>query len=192
MEHLGTQRIETARLVLRPFCVDDAEAMYRNWASDSEVTKYLTWPPHASAEVSRAVLESWTAHYAEKNYYQWAIVLKENGGEPIGSIAAVGLNDGIEMAHVGYCIGRRWWHRGVMTEALGAFFRYSISRKGNLVTLREELDNIRNYMLIQQYRFTIHNKEPARALACAGLVMLFFFTIAQPAPTAHRATPATG
>ena len=41
----------------------------------------------------------------------------------------------------------------VMTEALGAFFRYSISRKGNLVTLREELDNIRNYMLIQQYRF---------------------------------------
>ena len=41
----------------------------------------------------------------------------------------------------------------VMTEALGAFFRYSLSRKGTLVTLREELDNIRNYMLIQQYRF---------------------------------------
>ncbi|MEY8508312.1 histidine kinase [Lachnospiraceae bacterium 42-17] len=38
-----------------------------------------------------------------------------------------------------------------MVEALGAFFRYSISRTGNLVTLRDELANINNYMLIQGY-----------------------------------------
>ena len=41
-----------------------------------------------------------------------------------------------------------------MTEALGAFFRYSISRKGTMVTLRDELANINNYMLIQRYRFS--------------------------------------
>ena len=40
-----------------------------------------------------------------------------------------------------------------MVEALGAFFRYSISRKGTLVTLRDEIANINNYMLIQRYRF---------------------------------------
>lgn len=40
-----------------------------------------------------------------------------------------------------------------MVEALAAFFRYSISRSGNLVRLREELANIENYMLIQRYRF---------------------------------------
>ncbi len=40
-----------------------------------------------------------------------------------------------------------------MVEALAAFFRYSISKKGNLVTLRDELANIDNYMLIQRYRF---------------------------------------
>lgn len=40
-----------------------------------------------------------------------------------------------------------------MVEALAAFFRYSISRKGNLVRLRDELANIENYMLIQRYRF---------------------------------------
>lgn len=40
-----------------------------------------------------------------------------------------------------------------MVEALSAFFRYSISRKGNLVTLRDELANIGNYMTIQRYRF---------------------------------------
>lgn len=40
-----------------------------------------------------------------------------------------------------------------MVEALASFFRYSISQKGNLVTLRDELANIRNYMIIQSYRF---------------------------------------
>ena len=40
-----------------------------------------------------------------------------------------------------------------MVEALSSFFRYSISKKGNLVTLRDELANTENYMLIQRYRF---------------------------------------
>lgn len=40
-----------------------------------------------------------------------------------------------------------------MTEALSSFFRYSISRKGNDVTLEEELINIQNYFKIQQFRF---------------------------------------
>lgn len=40
-----------------------------------------------------------------------------------------------------------------MTEAIARFFRYSISKKGDFVTIREELDNVKNYILIQQYRF---------------------------------------
>ena len=40
-----------------------------------------------------------------------------------------------------------------MLETLGDFFRYSISRKDPVVTLREELNNIKNYMKIQNYRF---------------------------------------
>ncbi len=40
-----------------------------------------------------------------------------------------------------------------MTEALSAFFRYSISQRGNIVTLEDELKNVDNYFAIQQYRF---------------------------------------
>ena len=40
-----------------------------------------------------------------------------------------------------------------MTEALSRFFRYSISQKGNLVSLKEEMKNVENFFLIQQYRF---------------------------------------
>ncbi len=41
-----------------------------------------------------------------------------------------------------------------MTESLSRFFRYNISRRSDLVKLGEELDNIRTYMHIQQYRFS--------------------------------------
>ena len=69
MNHCGTRMLETDRLVLRPFVVGDAEAMFRNWASDSEVTKYLTWPAHANMDVTRALLKEWTAAYANPSYY---------------------------------------------------------------------------------------------------------------------------
>ena len=43
LTHKGTQTIETDRLILRRAILEDAEPMFRNWASDPEVTKYLTW-----------------------------------------------------------------------------------------------------------------------------------------------------
>lgn len=118
MRHIGTQRLETERLILRRFTADDAMAMFHNWASDDEVTQFLTWPTHSSVEVTRAVLDDWVSSYAKENFYQWAIVLKEHGDDPIGSISAVGMNDSISMVHIGYCIGRQWWHQGITSEAL--------------------------------------------------------------------------
>ncbi|HPE95669.1 MAG TPA: GNAT family N-acetyltransferase, partial [Bacillota bacterium] len=56
MTHKGTQVIKTTRLTLRRFTENDAEAMYANWASDPEVTKYLRWKAHPNVNVSRKVL----------------------------------------------------------------------------------------------------------------------------------------
>ena len=129
MKHLGTKSIETARLILRPFTPEDAPAMYRNWASDPEVTKYLTWPAHSSPDISRWVVNDWVSHYSEDAYYQWAIVPKELD-EPIGSIAAVHINDDTRWAEIGYCIGKHWWRRGFMTEALGAVISFFFEEVG--------------------------------------------------------------
>ena len=124
MQHRGTEELETERLVLRRFTMHDAEAMFHNWAKDEQVTAYLMWPAHKSPEVSGEVLEEWIFHYGEKDFYQWAITLKENGEEPIGSISVVSKDDSIEMVHIGYCIGRKWWHRGVTSEALKEVIRF--------------------------------------------------------------------
>lgn len=120
MKNCGTQRIETDRLILRRYKIEDADAMYKNWASDSEVTKFLTWQPHPSVDVSRSIIEDWLKKYSDEKYYQWAIVLKDNGNEPIGDISVGHMNEDISMVHIGYCLGRAWWRRGIMSEALKA------------------------------------------------------------------------
>lgn len=120
MKNCGTQRIETGRLILRRYVIEDADAMYKNWAFDSEVTKFLTWQPHSSVDVSRSIIEDWLKEYSDEKYYQWAIVLKDNGNEPIGDISVVHMKEDISMVHIGYCLGRAWWRRGIMSEALKA------------------------------------------------------------------------
>lgn len=129
MLHKGTCTIETERLILRRFSLEDAQVMFDNWASDPEVTKYLMWPTHSSVDVSRWVLGDWCGQYEKPDYYQWAIVLKEIG-QPIGSIAVVAHDDRVAKAHVGYAMGRKWWHRGIMTEAMQAVMDFLFDEVG--------------------------------------------------------------
>lgn len=123
MNHLGTRELATARLTLRRFEIEDAESMYYNWASDPEVTKFLTWPVHESAEATELLLKDWIAQYEKKDFYQWAIELNELE-QPIGSISAVNVDDDIESIEVGYCIGREFWNQGYTTEALLEVIRF--------------------------------------------------------------------
>lgn len=129
MEHLGTEKIETERLILRRFALEDADCMYENWASDDAVTKFLVWPAHTSVDVTKRVLSGWIDGYQNKNKYEWCIELKESG-EPIGSIGVAGINEKIWSAEIGYCIGRKFWHRGIATEALAAVMKFLIDEVG--------------------------------------------------------------
>ena len=123
MQNLGTKLLETERLVLRPFVREDAQAMYDNWASDPEVTKFLSWPTYKSVADAHWILDIWLRDYERPDFYQWAVVLKELG-QPIGSISVVNSDDRVEMAEIGYCIGKTWWGRGIMPEAVNAVMGY--------------------------------------------------------------------
>ena len=141
LTHKGTQTIETSRLILRRAVREDAESMFCNWASDPEVTKYLTWPTYEKVETAYQILDLWASEYEKSDYYQWMIVLKELG-EPIGSISVVRQNDRVEEAEIGYCIGSRWWHRGIVSEALAAVIEYLFTEVGmNRVAARHDPNN---------------------------------------------------
>ena len=141
LTHKGTQTIDTPRLILRRAVREDAEPMFRNWASDDAVTKFLTWPTYQSVESAYPILNMWVNNYEKDDYYHWMIVLKELG-EPIGSISVVNQRDDIAEAEIGYCIGKAWWHRGIMTEALTAVMDYLFDEVGmNRIEAKHDVNN---------------------------------------------------
>ena len=130
MRHTGTIRLETPRLVLRRFREDDAAPAFRNWESDEKVTELLRWSPCQTPEETRKILQDWIISYAKMNFYQWAIVCKDAPDEPIGTISAVGIDERIGMVEIGYCIGRRWWGKGIVTEAFRRIIPFFFEQVG--------------------------------------------------------------
>jgi len=141
MKHLGTVTLETDRLILRPFCMEDADDMFQNWAGSEPVTRYLTWPTHPSAEVSRSLITAWVKEYENKNNYQWCIVNK-GLGKAIGSIGAVNIDEDTEAVEIGYCIGEAFWNRGFTAEALKRVITFLMIEVGvNRVWARHDSRN---------------------------------------------------
>jgi ribosomal-protein-alanine N-acetyltransferase len=141
MEHLGTKLIETERLILRCFKMADAEMAYNNWTNDPEVTKYLTWKTHENINITKDILGKWISAYSKKDFYQWAIVLKSIN-EPIGTISVVQQRDDIKMVHIGYCIGKKWWNKGITSEAFKAIIKYFFEEVGiNRIESRHDTNN---------------------------------------------------
>ena len=150
LTHKGTKTIETERLILRRACAEDGRAMYRNWASDPDVTKFLTWPAHESVEVSRLVAESWEAESEKEDYYQWMIVWKAID-EPIGSISVVAFDQQVNKAEIGYCIGQNWWGKGIVAEALSAVMDYLFREVGvNRIEARHDAKNPRSGVVMKK------------------------------------------
>lgn len=119
MEHKGTVKIETERLVLRKFVMEDADSMFRNWHSDEKVTEFLRWKPVKTVQETESVLNQWILSYEDKSFYLWAIELKEIN-EPIGSISVVGKDETVNKIHIGYALSKKWWNHGITTEAFKA------------------------------------------------------------------------
>ncbi|MDE6589858.1 MAG: GNAT family N-acetyltransferase, partial [Oscillospiraceae bacterium] len=74
--------------------------------------------------------------------YRWAIVFKENGPQPIGSIDVCPWREDGTVPEIGYCMGRRWWHQGIMTEALGAVIDFLFEQVGvQRIIARHDINN---------------------------------------------------
>lgn len=117
LTHIGTQEIKTERLLLRRFTYNDAKPMFDTWANDERVTKFLTWEPHGTLDVTKSIIDLWIKNYEKEDTYQWAI---EFDNKLIGSIGCVDTSEKNESGEIGYCIGHDFWGKGIMTEAASA------------------------------------------------------------------------
>ena len=109
---------------------------------ESVTLDFITVGHFIQNDRSRRVIESWIRGYEQENYYQWMITVKEEGDGPIGSISVVELSEMTESAEIGYCIGKKWWHKHLMSEALDAVIRFLITQAGfQRITARHDLND---------------------------------------------------
>lgn len=141
MNHLGTKLIETERLILRKFKLTDTDDMFKNWASDDDVTRYITWATHKDTDETKDVVAKYVVDYNNENYYHWCIELKETG-ELVGSIGAFRSFEDLSLFEVGYCIGKKYWNKGITTEAMQAIIKFFFEEVGvNRIEARHDTKN---------------------------------------------------
>lgn len=139
---VSSVRMETERLILRPWREADLEDFYE-YASVDGVGQMAGWEPHKSREESRTILSMFIAH---KKVF--ALELKENG-KVIGSIGVEDRDEDLAGAgrELGYVLSKSYWGRGLMPEAVAEVIRWCF----------EELHY--DFLLCGHYSYNLQSKR---------------------------------
>jgi len=142
--------LETERLILRAWNIDDADDFYA-YAKHPEVGLNGGWPPHASKGESLEVI-----NYFIKDNDIWAIVLKENN-KVIGS---VGLHKdskrpNISVKELGFVVSADYWGQGIATEASKCAIAHAFDDMNlDLVSTYHKSFNTRAKRVVEKCGFT--------------------------------------
>ena len=121
-------RIETDRLVLRPFVPSDAREVQR-LAGDKEIAYNALNIPHPfTDEVAGMWISQSLREYEEERSVNFAITLRADDS----LVGAIGLSidQGNLRAEMGYWIGRSLWGRGYASEAAESMLKYGFEELG--------------------------------------------------------------
>jgi [ribosomal protein S5]-alanine N-acetyltransferase len=144
------QRLATRRLVLRKPVIADAAEIFRSYAQDPLVCRFMVWRPHASEAETEAFISSCIGAW-EQGIRQPYIVAEAGAPSAIGMLE-VRLSG--FTADFGYVLARAYWGKGYMPEAIAALSE---------VALEE------GYFRVQAF-CDIENRPSQRALEKAGFV----------------------
>lgn len=107
--------LQTPRLRLRRPTLDDANLAFETYASDQEVTRYLTWTAHATAAQTREffqqAIDAWDLRMGHRVW----LIERRSDGALLGSI---GCSVWFHRIEVGFALAKQFWGHGYMPEAL--------------------------------------------------------------------------
>jgi ribosomal-protein-alanine N-acetyltransferase len=144
-------KLSTDRLFLRFPVSHDADIIFRKYAQDLEVTKYLIWQPHETIDVTREYIQKCILSWKNGDAFPWIIVRKEDN-EVIGMFEL--RIDGFR-ADIGYVISREYWGLGYATEIIKAVIEWLL-KQDSIFRIWATCD--------------IENLASARALEKAGML----------------------
>ncbi|MCS7202783.1 MAG: GNAT family N-acetyltransferase [Dictyoglomus sp.] len=141
--------LETPHLILRKISLSDAEDLFE-YAKDKEITKYLSWEPHKSIEDSVRFIEFMLIKYEREGYGDWGIEFKENR-KLIGTCGYVWWDRKNSKAEIGYVLSRKYWKRGLMTEAVKEIIKFGFEKMFlNRIQARCIIENIASERVMQK------------------------------------------
>jgi RimJ/RimL family protein N-acetyltransferase len=118
--HRALETIETERLLLRRPRQSDAQEIFYRYASDREVTRYLSWPTHRSVADTLAFIAM-----SDEEWRRWPagpyLVFARANSHSEALLGSTGLFYKSDVRAVtGYVFAREAWGHGYATEALQA------------------------------------------------------------------------
>lgn len=149
------EELASERLRLRKLQLTDAPAIYANWATDVEVTRFLAWPPHTTQRETEAFLVTALAGWLDGREFTWGMVDRSTD-ELVGSIALV--HDGHRL-ELGYALARHAWGQGLMPEAVRAVREWVAQQPGTYrLWAYCDVDNPASGRVLEKSGFTFEGR----------------------------------
>ncbi|MBR1988478.1 MAG: GNAT family N-acetyltransferase [Clostridia bacterium] len=149
---------ETERLIVRKLSLSDAEDIFE-FAVDPDTGPRAGWQPHKDIEETKSLINMWIDRYDQDiEQRNFAIILKSNN-KMIGSIGIMDLIkrnkddiqtkivkdnfDGNSVYEIGYVVSKKYWGKGIMTEATKGMMKYLFEEVGvDAIAIRHYEENI--------------------------------------------------
>lgn len=127
LNKIGTQEIETKRLLLRRLKISDAEDMFHYWATDPCVSKYYTWEPHKDISETEQAIKTWVAQYDDPLCFHWIIIDKETQ-KAMGTFFINRIDEETCTGTINCILAQPVWGKGFATEITQAVVSYCFEK----------------------------------------------------------------
>ncbi|WP_293945180.1 MULTISPECIES: GNAT family N-acetyltransferase [unclassified Sphingobacterium] len=142
--------LSTERLSLRQIQHSDAPALFSYFSKD-EVTLYFDLPTFQHVDEAYKLVKTWQENFQQKKAIRWAICLKDNPNQLIGSCGFHNFSSEHFRAEIGYELHPAFWQQGIMTEAVSAMISFGFEGyKLNRIEAFIDPDNLASRKLLEK------------------------------------------
>ncbi|WP_405111734.1 GNAT family protein [Paenibacillus sp. FSL K6-1217] len=146
--------LRTERLILRQMSTADSASLFTIW-SDPEVTRFMNISSFTDESQAVEMIELLGKLAAENQAIRYSII-KAESEQIIGSCGFNSLDNDNAKTEIGYDLGREFWGKGYVSEALLALIDYAFNTLNfNRVEAKVEPANINSIKVLQRLNFSL-------------------------------------
>ena len=145
--------LKTERLLLRKITTEDLDDFYA-WASDPDVTQYVTWYSHTNPEETQEFINRILGRYKYAKIAPWAIVDRQEN-RMIGLNGFCTWDTRHHRAELAYVLSKPYWGKGYIPETSPAIINFGFQRMNlNRIAARCRVPNIGSARVMEKCGMT--------------------------------------